>query len=54
MTEVIIDCFSAVIPEVLLGEKRDVGLSKTVDNNPVLNVDEYRDCFTDYLKWEFK
>lgn len=54
MTEVIIDCFSAVTPEVLLRETTQTGLSKTVDNNPILNIDKYGDCFPDYLKWVFK
>lgn len=55
MTEVIIDCFSAVIFwGVAGGDERQTGLRKTVDNNPVLNVDKYRDCFPAYLKWEFK
>lgn len=48
MAEIIIDCFSAVIPEVLLGEMRQILFY------PILNVDKYRDCFPHYLKWEFK
>lgn len=38
------------------GEERQMGPSKTVDNNAILNADKYRRLFPMLfaLKWEFK